>query len=200
MPRTAITKPQSRPAPTTPGPSTTWECSISTSADYAAAAEQFQKKPSNANPDYALAQNNLGITLMASGRYAAARERFQKAIALDPDFAQPHANLGYVLGRLGQGAAAVDELREYLRRQPDNAKALTWLAWEIATARNSVRNGREALELARKAAAAGPRARSESARRACRRVRGDGLLAGRCANGSGGDSAGQGLRPAQSGR
>ncbi len=57
-----------------------------------------------------MAQNNLGIALMAQGQFAPAAERFRKAIALDPDFAQPKANLGYVLGRLGEGAAAVDAL------------------------------------------------------------------------------------------
>ena len=121
--------------------------------DLPAAAAQFQKAL-DIDPDYAMAQNNVGITLMASGQYHAAAERFRKAIALDPDFAQPHANLGYVLGRLDQSAAAVNELRGFLRRQPDNPKVLTWLAWVLATARDdAVRDGREALDLARRAAA-----------------------------------------------
>ncbi len=91
---------------------------------------------------------------MAQGQYAAAAERFRKAIALDPDFAQPHANLGYILGRLGQSAEAIYELANLSVAQPDNPKALAWLAWILATARDdSVRNGREALELAHRAGA-----------------------------------------------
>jgi Tfp pilus assembly protein PilF len=117
-----------------------------------AAAEQFQKAL-DVDPRYALARNNLGLTLMATGQNAAAADCFRHAIELDSGFPQPHANLGLVLGRMGQSTEAVAELNTFLRVQPDNAKALSWLAWVLATARDdAVRDGRRAVELARRAA------------------------------------------------
>jgi superkiller protein 3 len=122
--------------------------------ELAAATEQFQKAL-EINPTYALAYNNLGLVRMAAGRYAESVELYRKAIALDPIFLEPHANLGCALGQLGQSGEAVTELRRYLHRHPDSAKVQGWLAWTLGTARDDkIRNGREALELARKAAAA----------------------------------------------
>ncbi len=118
----------------------------------AAAAEHFQSAL-DVEPGHAMAQNNLGLTLMATGQYAAAAEHYRRAIALDPDFPQPHANLGHALGQLGEASAAVAELRTFLQMQPDNATALGWLAWVLATTSDdAVRNGPQAVELARKAA------------------------------------------------
>ena len=117
----------------------------------AAAAEQFQKSL-DVYPDYAPAQNNMGLALMASGQYAAAAPYYRRAIELDPDFPQPHANLGLALTHTGQAAEAVAEFESFLRVQPDNAQVLGWLAWVLATARdNAVREGRRAVELARRA-------------------------------------------------
>jgi len=121
--------------------------------ELAAATEQFQKAV-DSDPNYALAQNNLGIALMASAQYDAAAERFRRAIALDANLTLPHGNLGYVLARTGHSAEAVAELRSFLAVEPGHPKVLAWLAFVLATARDdAVRDGPQALELARKAAA-----------------------------------------------
>jgi tetratricopeptide (TPR) repeat protein len=119
----------------------------------AAAAEQL-RYALKVDPHFALAQNNLGLALMALGQNATAAECFRRAIELDPDFATPHANLGLLLQRMGQSAEAAAELRCFLRAQPENSAALGWLAWVLATPKDdALRDGPQAVELARKAAA-----------------------------------------------
>jgi tetratricopeptide (TPR) repeat protein len=53
-------------------------------------------------PDYAQAQNDLGVTLMGQGRFAEAGVRFEKAIEARPEFLLPQVNLGHVRLREGR--------------------------------------------------------------------------------------------------
>jgi protein O-mannosyl-transferase len=110
-------------------------------------------------PDYAEAHNCLGALLMDqagtvySRSTAEAIVHFRRAIAINPKFDLPHANLGRALSRQGQYAAAAGELRTFLGFQPNHPAVLGWLAWLLATApEDTVRNGKEAVDLAEKAA------------------------------------------------
>jgi tetratricopeptide (TPR) repeat protein len=107
-------------------------------------------------PDYAEAHNSLGAILMEQGALADAIAHFRRAIAINPKFDLPHANLGRALSRQRHYAAAAAEFRTFLRLQPNHPVVLGWLAWLLATApEDSVRDGKEAVALAEKAAATG---------------------------------------------
>jgi tetratricopeptide (TPR) repeat protein len=63
-----------------------------------------------------------------------------------------HFNLGLVLDRQGQANQAIDHYRQALEIDPDFYGALNNLAWLLATcSQASVRNGAEAVALARRA-------------------------------------------------
>jgi tetratricopeptide (TPR) repeat protein len=58
------------------------------------------------NPQCWLADNNLGIVEVNTGRPAEARAHFLRALELNPDYAEAHFNLGLLLRREPGGAAA----------------------------------------------------------------------------------------------
>ena len=103
-------------------------------------------------PDCADAHNNLGIALLQQGRMNEAIGHFQKAVEIQPGYADAHNNLGYILLQTGHAREATVHLETALKLQPDNARTLSNLAWVLATCPEaSVRNGTEAIELARRA-------------------------------------------------
>jgi protein O-mannosyl-transferase len=128
---------------------------LDTLGQRAEAVEHF-RKALTINPNFVEAHNSFGALLMEQGEVPEAIDHFRRAIAINPKFDLPHANLGQALSRQRQYAAAANEFRTFLRFQPNHAVVLGWLAWLLATApEDAVRNGKEAVALAEKAAAQG---------------------------------------------
>jgi protein O-mannosyl-transferase len=80
------------------------------------------------NPGCLLAQNNLGNSLLSSGRTQDALERYREEIRVDPGYADAHNNLGMVLAGQGRLAEARAEVETALRLQPNSPPALVNLA------------------------------------------------------------------------
>jgi Flp pilus assembly protein TadD len=103
-------------------------------------------------PDHAAARVNLGRALAARGQLDEAVACYRKALQTEPASAAAHFNLADALGQQGKFPDAVGQLREAARLAPDNVKVLNRLAWVLATCPDArVRNGAEALALARRA-------------------------------------------------
>jgi predicted TPR repeat methyltransferase len=92
------------------------------------AAEQIFRLILEAEPNYAVAHNNLGNVLQEQGNLEEAVIRYRRALELRPDYAMAHSNLAltlYNLGRIEEAAAAA---RQWLRYAPENPVALHLLA------------------------------------------------------------------------
>ncbi|MCY2927471.1 MAG: tetratricopeptide repeat protein [Planctomycetota bacterium] len=109
--------------------------------------EQAQK----IQPNHPGIRFNLGLAQMKTGQIAEAIGSFQQALRIKPDMPEAHYNLGVCLcaqGKPGEGAA---QWRQAIQLRPDNIVALNDTAWLLATCPDaSVRNGKEAVELASK--------------------------------------------------
>jgi len=111
----------------------------------------FQKAVEIA-PDFAGAQENLGMILSQKGQVDEAIVHYQKAVAIQPVNAEFQYNLGYALFLKGEARGAIAHYQRSLDLQPQNAIACKNLAWILATCPEaSVRNGRKAVELAEQA-------------------------------------------------
>jgi len=107
------------------------------------------------DPDYAQAHNNLAAMLQLAGQFDEAVTHYRRALALRPDNVEARGNLAQLLSRQGRAAEAVSEFEQLLAVKPADPQALSGLAWIRATAGDSaVRNPRQAVELAERAAAA----------------------------------------------
>ena len=95
----------------------------------AKAAAQF-KLALQADPTYAGAYNNLGITYERLGDEEA-QAQFERAIQLRPDFTHAHFNLARILMQKGLGAAAVAELRQTIQIDPNHVGALNMLGMAL---------------------------------------------------------------------
>jgi tetratricopeptide (TPR) repeat protein len=105
-------------------------------------------------PGYAEAHYNLGNALASKGRVDEAVTHFQKAVEIKPDYAAAHKNLGEALEEQGKFQEAIGHWRQAVRLQPHHVAYLYRLAWALATSpATGARNGSEALEIARRAAA-----------------------------------------------
>jgi protein O-mannosyl-transferase len=93
--------------------------------------------------DNDVAQNNLGIVLLAKGRLEEAIPRFEAAVNLRPENAPAHDNLAKAFLQKGQIAEAMLHYRKLLEIQPENVGARNILGTVL------VQQGRvsEALEL-----------------------------------------------------
>ena len=101
-----------------------------------------------------MAQAHLGLAGIFADRrqFDRAADHYRKALESHPDAANTHYNLGVVLNQQGETADAVGQWREALRLQPNDVDALDQLAWALATSpKTSIRNGPEAVALARQA-------------------------------------------------
>jgi protein O-mannosyl-transferase len=117
----------------------------------AEAAEHFENVLS-LEPDNAKAHGGLGVALGKCGRLDEAITHFQEALKAEPDYAEARQNLDNVRAWREQIVRALNQRRELLRSRPDDVALLNELAWLLATNPNeSLRNGTEALELARRA-------------------------------------------------
>ncbi len=74
-------------------------------------------------PDYAEAQNNLGLVYGKLGSYQEAINTFNHTIRIKPDYADAHLNLGYALGKVANYLEAKDAYILAIRIKPDYADA-----------------------------------------------------------------------------
>jgi tetratricopeptide (TPR) repeat protein len=94
----------------------------------------------------------LGRALAAKHKTDAAIFHFQKALSIQPDFIAASNDLGVQLASKGEINDAITAWRQTLSFDPDNADALNNIAWVRATAADAeLRDGREALDLSRRA-------------------------------------------------
>jgi len=115
------------------------------------AITQFQQAL-QIDPGVASPRLNLGNALLQKGAVDEAIAQFQKALQINPDYAEAHYNLGNALFQKGRAAEAIAQFQKALQISPADADAQNNLAWILATcAEQSLRNGRQAVELAQKA-------------------------------------------------
>ncbi|HUN86725.1 MAG TPA: tetratricopeptide repeat protein [Terracidiphilus sp.] len=113
----------------------------------------YFQKAGKIQSDFFEAFYNLGIVLAKLNRFDEAIEAWQNTVRIRPEFAQGHENLGYVLYLRGRFDESIAELRLALKEEPNRPLALNLAASLLATCPDaSIRNGDEALTLARRAA------------------------------------------------
>ena len=94
----------------------------------------------------------LGRALAAKQKTDAAIFHFQKALSIQPDYVGASNDLGVLFASKGEIKEAVAAWEQSLAFDPDNADAANNIAWVRATAADAnLRDGREALELAKRA-------------------------------------------------
>jgi tetratricopeptide (TPR) repeat protein len=104
------------------------------------------------NPDNTEAHNGLGSALLQKGSVDEAITHFQKALQIKPNNAEAHYNLGNILLKKGSVDEAIVHYQTALQLKPNNLAAQNSLAWVLAIApQASLRNGRQAVELAQQA-------------------------------------------------
>jgi len=103
-------------------------------------------------PNSAEVYNSLGTALLQKGAVDEAIVQFQKALQIKPAYATAHYNLGNAFFQKGGTAEAIRQYQQALQISPADADAQNNLAWILATcAEPSLRNGRQAVDLAQKA-------------------------------------------------
>jgi tetratricopeptide (TPR) repeat protein len=103
-------------------------------------------------PDLAEAHVNLAAILAQRGRLDEAIDHWRAALQANPAFHLARCNLAMAEYLKGNRGDALAQWRTVLRVNPAELLALGQLAWVLATCPDaSVRNGAEALELARRA-------------------------------------------------
>ena len=96
-----------------------------------------------------------------AGRPTKRLPSFKVRCEYKPDHADAHYNLAMSLDRQGKHAEAMASWREALRLEPNNVDTVDEVAWRLATSPDaSIRNGRQAIDLARRGRPALPRRRS----------------------------------------
>ena len=117
-----------------------------------AAIAQYEEAIEN-DPESVEAHNDLGLAWLDCGRPDDAIAEFEEAVKIDPDCAVTHYNLGLALRQQNKFSDAVAAWHKAVRLKPDHVESLQWLAWLLATCPDSsIRNGPEAVQLARRAA------------------------------------------------
>jgi tetratricopeptide (TPR) repeat protein len=103
-------------------------------------------------PEFAEAHNNLATALRQTGRLDDAIFHYQKALTIMPDNESIHVNLANALMQKGEAGQAITHYQSALRLDPADVEVQNNLAWLLATsAQTSLRNGEQALQLARRA-------------------------------------------------
>ena len=103
-------------------------------------------------PDFAEAHGNLGAVLYLQDKLAEAMVHFQKHVELDPTSENARRNFALAVGRLRGPPAALAHWRWWIDFYPNDAGLLSGAAWQLAAGADaSLRNGKEAVELALKA-------------------------------------------------
>ena len=117
------------------------------------AAECF-REALRADAEYSPAHLHLGALLLAVGEFEEATTRLSEAVRLEPNDPYASFNLAMAFTRTGQPDRAADQLGRTLEESPDFLPALVSLALVRATSPDdSLRDGREAVELATRACA-----------------------------------------------
>jgi tetratricopeptide (TPR) repeat protein len=97
---------------------------------------------------------HLGTALANQNDWRGATNEFAEAMRLSPGDPSPLVEWARALLRQGRDAEAIDKLHEALQLDPDNFQTLTFAARVLASDKQSeIRNGTEALDLAKKAEA-----------------------------------------------
>ena len=117
-------------------------------------AERHWRQVLRLKPDLAGAAAGLGLVLVRRGKFAEAVPYFQKAVDIEPKDIAVRDHLAGALLLQGKTREALTQWREILRLQPKEILALNAVAWVLATSPEpSLRNGKEAVELAQAAVA-----------------------------------------------
>jgi len=96
--------------------------------------------------------NNFGTALLQKGAVDEAIVQFQKALQIKSAYATAHYNLGNAFFQKGRTAEAIRQYQQALQLTPADPDVQNNLAWLLAAgAEPSLRNGSQAVELARKA-------------------------------------------------
>jgi protein O-mannosyl-transferase len=104
------------------------------------------------NPDLVDAHFDFAVALAQKGNVEGAIGHYEEALRLRPDFADAHYRLALAYQHFGRWELAITHYRRTIDFQPNGWLAQTRLAWLLATCpQASLRNGREAVELARQA-------------------------------------------------
>ncbi len=115
------------------------------------AIEHFSKAV-KLDPNDLEARLDLISLLKNEGRLQDAADELEQALQRNPDDPVLHYRAGVLFSEMEETVAAVNHLQEAVRLKPDWVEALANLAWIKATSKDdSVRNGTEALEFARRA-------------------------------------------------
>ena len=129
---------------------------LSQGNDYDGSAERY-RTAMELDPDYVTARSRYVQTMAQQGRIHEAIELLDTQLDDDPDILEGYSLLGLALDVAGRKSEAVRVFRSGLKREPKNPKILRELAWILATAKiPPLRNGAEAVRLARKAVANAP--------------------------------------------
>ena len=106
------------------------------------------------NPDWPRGHANYGFDLYMAGDAAAALPHFERSLELEPNPAgntEVHLYYGRTLAELGRSEAALAQYRKQLELSPDDRGAMMGIAELLATSAPPLRDGAEALELAKRA-------------------------------------------------
>jgi tetratricopeptide (TPR) repeat protein len=115
-------------------------------------AEAEFRKALELKPDFAEVHGNLGAILYLQDKLAEAIVHFQKHVELDPTSEIARRNFALAVGRLRGPPAALAHWRWWIDFYPDDAGLLRSAAWQLAAGADaSLRNGKEAVELALRA-------------------------------------------------
>lgn len=96
---------------------------------------------------------NLGNTLASLGQFPEAMQAYQKATQIEPENALAHFGAGVIFSAIGRDGPALMAYSRALRTRPNYPQALDAAAWLLATSADpSIRNGAQAVALARRAA------------------------------------------------
>ncbi|MGO9611373.1 MAG: tetratricopeptide repeat protein [Verrucomicrobiia bacterium] len=86
-------------------------------------AETLWRNAIMENPNAWIAQYNVGVTLLQTGRIKEAIPYYERALRIKPDYAQAYNNLGVAWTQTGRVSEAIDCLEQALRLKPDFAEA-----------------------------------------------------------------------------
>lgn len=98
----------------------------------------FQKALKN-GPNAAI-YNNLGATLLDSGRIVESESYFRRALTVTPRFSTAYLNLGVSLRKQGRLGQAIEQQRQAVRLDPQNTEHLSNLLFTLNYSTNSAGN------------------------------------------------------------
>ena len=105
------------------------------------------------DPRYAKAYYNRGNARDDKGDHDGALADYNKAIEIDPRLARAYYNRGAARQARSDLDGAIHDYNKYIEIEPRDPDGYNTLAWLLATAyKDSIRDGKKAVEFARKAA------------------------------------------------